>query len=82
MDDSGPVECDEYRAALPEWDRSKVGRMARLCGKVEIASLPTRLPRRLWHDRPLVMQAIASLSGKRPFAGQQSALAILDPIRH
>jgi hypothetical protein len=44
VDDSGPVECDEYRATLPEWDRSKVGRMAPLFGKVEIASLPTRLP--------------------------------------
>jgi len=48
--------------------------MARLCGKVEIASLPTRLPRRLWHDRPLVMQAIASLSGKRRFGGHSGLI--------
>jgi hypothetical protein len=37
-------EGDEYRAALRERDRSKLGRMARLRGKGEIASLPTCPP--------------------------------------
>jgi plasmid replication initiation protein len=37
-------EGDEYRAAMRERDRSKLGRMARLRGKVEIASLATCPP--------------------------------------
>jgi hypothetical protein len=37
-------EGDEYRAAMRERDRSKVGRMARLRGKAEIASLPPLPP--------------------------------------
>ena len=37
-------EGDEYRAAMRERDRSKLGRMARLRGKVEVASLPDCSP--------------------------------------